>query len=127
LLAEGFAANPAAFIPLQQRLGFSSADTAEACLCSQRQARYWRSVKPDRLATRYLAILAGYLPWDGWQGWEMDRGILFPPGYRTGGIPPGEFFAVVFYRQQLGALRRENQALRDRIEALEGMPSCESL
>jgi hypothetical protein len=68
---------------------------------------------------RLLAILAGFVPWDGWHGWELDNGLLFPPGYRRHGIAPGEFAALVFYRQQVSEQRRVIVAHEARIAALE--------
>lgn len=65
---------------------------------------------------RLPAILAGYVPWEGW---EVHNGYLFPPGYRRGGIRPGEFFAVVFYRQQVAEYQRVNRQLVARVKALE--------
>jgi hypothetical protein len=60
---------------------------------------------------RLLAILAGYVPWDGWQGWEVHGGHLFPPGYAKGGITPGEFFALPYYRQLIGAYQERIRQL----------------
>ncbi|MCK7582779.1 MAG: hypothetical protein MZV65_49320 [Chromatiales bacterium] len=59
------------------------------------------------------------MPWVGWEGWEVHNGLLFPPGYRRGGIPPGEFFALVFYRQQVSEYQRLNARLKAKLEALE--------
>jgi len=90
-----------------------SNDAAAKVLCvSPRTYRRWlASGKPDPTAVKLLAILAGYVPWRGWDGWEVHEGLLFPPGYARGGIPPGEFFALIFYRQQLSWLQRENARL----------------
>ncbi|NEV64679.1 hypothetical protein [Thiorhodococcus minor] len=68
---------------------------------------------------RLLAILAGFVPWVGWDDWEVHNGLLFPPGYRRGGIAPGEFFALVFYRQQVSAYQEANAQLCARIADLE--------
>jgi hypothetical protein len=84
-------------------------------------------------AVRLLAILAGFVPWVGWDGWEVERGLLFPPGYSKHGLLPGEFFALVFYRQQVGEQRRlivereariaeleaQHKALGDRVQRLQ--------
>jgi hypothetical protein len=59
------------------------------------------------------------VPWLGWQGWEVHNGYLFPPGFRQGGIPPGEFFALVFYRQQVSAYQEANARLKTRVQILE--------
>jgi hypothetical protein len=60
---------------------------------------------------RLLAVLAGFVPWDGWDGWEVHRGCFFPPGFSKGGISPGEFQALVFWRQQVSEYRRKNAEL----------------
>jgi len=68
---------------------------------------------------RLLAILAGFVPWAGWDGWEVHKGLLFPPGYERNGIAPGEFFALVYYRQAVGAYRKEVAQLEAQIRRLE--------
>ncbi|NEX19509.1 hypothetical protein G3480_04140 [Thiorhodococcus mannitoliphagus] len=93
---------------------------------SPRTYRRWLSSgNPDPTAVRLLAILAGFVPWSGWDGWEMHNGYLFPPGYQRGGIPPGEFFALVFYRQQVSAYQESNAKLRVELQALKD--ECERL
>ena len=119
-LAEGFAANPSTLSALQHACRFSDADAAAACLVSLRTWRRWRATgRPDPTALRLLAILAGFVPWSGWDGWEVHNGYLFPPGYARGGIPPGEFFALVFYRQQVAAYQQANAHLSAQLQALQ--------
>jgi hypothetical protein len=119
-LSEGFAANLTTLRALQQRLMLSNAETAAMLCVSERTYRRWLvSGQPDPTAVRLLAILAGYVPWEGWDGWEVHNGYLFPPGYTRGGIRPGEFFAVVFYRQQVAEYQRVNRKLTERVQALE--------
>jgi hypothetical protein len=130
LLSEGFAANLTTLRALQQRLMLSNAEAAAMLCVSERTYRRWLvSGQPDPTAVRLLAILAGYVPWDGWDGWEVHNGYLFPPGYSRGGIRPGEFFAVVFYRQQVAEYQRVNRQLAARVQALElaasGAPAAE--
>ena len=120
LRAEGFAANPTTLGALQVACRFTDADAAAACCVSLRTWRRWRATgKPDPTAVRLLAVLAGFVPWVDWDGWEVHNGYLFPPGYRRGGIPPGEFFALVFYRQQVSEYQRLNAALKAQLDALE--------
>lgn len=119
-MAEGFAANLTTLTALQQRLCMSNEQAAAVCCVSDRTYRRWlRSGKPDPCAVRLLAVLAGFVPWVGWDGWEVHNGHLFPPGYRRGGIPPGEFFALVFYRQQVAEYQRVNRSLQARLQAFE--------
>jgi hypothetical protein len=120
LRAEGFAANPTTLGALQLACRFTDEDAAAACCVSLRTWQRWRATgKPDPTAVRLLAILAGFVPWAGWDGWEVHNGLLFPPGYRRGGIPPGEFFALVFYRQQVSEYQQLNARLKAKLEALE--------
>jgi hypothetical protein len=69
---------------------------------------------------RLLAILAGYVPWSGWDGWEVHGGCLFPPEWSRGGLTPGELQALGFLHQSLSAYRCENARLQGRLAALEG-------
>ncbi|MFD2114135.1 hypothetical protein, partial [Thiorhodococcus fuscus] len=120
LLSEGFAANPTTLRVLQKQCRFSDEQAASACLVSLRTYRRWCSTgKPDPTALRLLAILAGYVPWTGWDDWEMHNGYLFPPGYSRNGITPGQFQALLFYRQQVSEYRRLNGELTARVRALE--------
>ena len=97
MLAEGFAANPSTLRALQQRLSLSNADAAATCLVDTRTYRGWlKTGNPNLTAVRLLAILAGFVPW---HGWECHRGCLFPPGFSKGGIGPGDFHALIFWRQ----------------------------
>lgn len=112
VLREGWAANPTVLRELQGRLGLSNAEAAALCGVALRTYRRWRSgANPDASAVRLLAILAGFVPWDGWDGWEVHRGCFFPPGFSKGGISPGEFQALVFWRQMVSEYRRKNAEL----------------
>ena len=98
MLAEGFAANLSTLPALQFRCRLSNEQAAEICGVSLRTYRRWlKTGKPSPLAVRHLAVLTGYVPWDGWQGWEVNAGLLLPPGYSKYGIAPGEFFAILYY------------------------------
>lgn len=85
-----------------------------------RTVRSWLATgTANPAALKLLAVLAGFVPWVGWAGWEVERGLLFPPGYNRGGIQPGEFFALGFYRQQVGEQRRVIVGREARIAELE--------
>jgi hypothetical protein len=112
VLREGWAANPTVLRELQGRCRLSNAAAAALCGVSLRTYRRWRSEgNPDVSAVRLLAVLAGFVPWDGWEGWEVHRGCFFPPGFSKGGISPGEFQALVFWRQMVSEYRRKNAEL----------------
>ena len=119
-LAEGFAANLATFPALQRRCRLSNEKAAALCGVSLRTYRRWlRTGKPSACAVRLLSVLAGYVPWDGWDGWEVHGGLLFPPGYSRHGIAPGEFFAIIYYRQAVSAYRERVEQLEAEIDKLE--------
>lgn len=99
---------------------WTNAETASVLGVHPRTYRGWlASGKAAPAAVRLLAILAGFVPWVGWDGWEVERGFLFPPGYSKHGLLPGEFFALVFYRQQVGEQRRLIVEREARIAELE--------
>lgn len=80
-----------------------------------------RTGRADPAAARLLAIFAGYVPWAGWDGWEVHRCVLFPPGCSRGGIASGDFYAPTFWRQAVSELRRENLALQARVAELQAL------
>lgn len=69
--------------------GLSESDAADFCLVSPHTYRRWLRDRPPRPAmARLMAIRAGYLPWPGWEGWEVHNGLLFPPGFDRHGLGP---------------------------------------
>ena len=66
-----------------------------------------------------MAILAGYVPWHGWDGWEMHNGYLLPTGYTRDGISPGDWFSVVFLKQLVTEQCRQIEALEERVRSLQ--------
>ncbi len=118
-LSQGFAANLATLHALQFRCRLTNDAAAALCGVSVRTYRRWLATgNPNAGAVRLLSILAGYVPWDGWQGWEVHQGLFFPPGYRRNGIAPGEFLALPFYRQSISAYRERVQQLEDELRKL---------
>ncbi len=104
--------------PLLRRLRLTPAAVAHLCGVSPRTLRRWLQTGDAHPSTlRLLAILAGYVPWAGWQDWEVDNGYLFPPGFRRGGISPGEFWAIPYYRQAHQAYRERTQTLEVELAA----------
>jgi len=107
LLQDGYLGNLPTLRELQLFAGLGTKHAAAACLVSPETFRRWRSDRrPNPTATRLLAILAGYVPWRGWAGWEVHNGLLFPPGYSRHGIAPGDIMALPFTLQLLGEYRR---------------------
>jgi hypothetical protein len=89
LLAEGFAANLSTLKDLQRRCRLTNSEAAKLCGVPLRTYRRWSAHgNPHPGAVRLLALLAGFVPFEGWQGWEFDNGCLFPPGYAKNGLTP---------------------------------------
>jgi hypothetical protein len=104
---------------LQQLLGFTVGQSAQACFVSEATYRRWLADRrPSKSAVRIMAMLAGYLPWPGWDGWVMDGGYLFPPGFTKHGITPGQIHAHVFTQQLLTEYRRRHDELEKELELL---------
>ena len=113
LLAQGWAGNVTTLRELQFFAGLSSESAASSLLVSPETFRRWRRDRhANPTAVRLLSVLAGYLPWNHWYGWEMHAGCLFPPGNTRNGLLPGEIIAMPFVYQLVGEYRREIEALR---------------
>ncbi len=80
LLHAGWLGNVTSLSQLQLLAGLSNKDAARTCFVSPETYRRWRTDRAaNRTAVRLLAVLAGYVPWTGWHGWEVHKGYLFPP------------------------------------------------
>ncbi|BAO44393.1 hypothetical protein [Thiolapillus brandeum] len=98
---------------LQHRAKLTNEQAALLCGVTVRTWRRWKkdnSAQPAAL--RLMAILAGHVPWSGWDGWEMHNGYLFPPGFSRNGILPGHLLAIHYERQLLSLLKDELRQLR---------------
>ncbi len=112
ILHQGYLGNVTMLRDLQHLAGLTTHDAAAACLVSPGTFRRWRSDRvPNPTAVRLLAILAGYLPWPGWQGWEMHNGYLFPPGYDRHGLSPGEVLEMPFIYQLVADYQRRSRGV----------------
>ena len=108
LLHAGYLGKLANTRMLQHVAGLADDQAAQLLFVSKQTYRRWGADRPVNLtAMRLLAIFAGYLPWNGWQGWEMHDGCLFPPGYTRGGLRPGDVMALPFLYQLLDEYKRQ--------------------
>ena len=115
ILQEGFKGNLTTLRELQLVAGLSAEDAAHICMVSPSTFRRWRADRrPNPTALRLLSIMAGYVPWRGWDGWEIHNSVLFPPGYSRHGIRPGDILALPFTLQLLAEYRRQLQEVRER-------------
>ena len=72
-----------------------------------------------------IRVHAGYLPWQGWDGWQVDNGYLFPPGFRRHGLKPGDINALPYLLQLVAEYQRKERDLRtmyDQAETCQQMP-----
>lgn len=100
LLRAGFLTRSVNIRTLQLLAGLSTPEAADFCRVPFHTFRRWRTSRPPNpTAVRLMAIRAGYLPWPGWDGWEMHEGLLFPPGMDRHGIAPAQITALPFLLQ----------------------------
>lgn len=113
-------ATPLDFRALQFAAGLSDPVAAGLCGVSDRSWRRWRSQGcPEVAAVRLLAVMAGYIPWPGWAGWEMHRGCLFPPGLTRHGLYPGDIVHLPYWQ---ALARRQEPAGADGQNATSSWP-----
>jgi len=124
LLAEAFQGNLTTLPELQLYCRYTDRQAARMCCVSAETYRRWRGDRtPNPTAIRLMAILAGYVPWPGWDGWEVHNGSLFPPGYRRHGINPGQILAIPFREQLVTEYQRQLTALRQGLSESPAEPS----
>lgn len=111
LLRDGFEGDLTMLRALQLRCRMTDAQAAAFCLVSPDTYRRWgKDRPPNPTAVRLMAIRAGYVPWPGWDNWEVQNGRLFPPGYTRHGISAGDIQALPFLRQLLAEYERQVKA-----------------
>jgi len=114
-LEEAFLGNLTTLHALQHRCKMTDKQSASFLGVSPETYRRWRTDrKPSLAAVKLMAIMAGYVPWTGWENWEVHGGQLFPPGYTRHGFTPGDIFSITFLRQSVRAyrLRAEEQEVQ---------------
>lgn len=120
LLFEGWAGNAATLDALVQRARLSDTTLKTLLGIGDSTLYKWRKGAPIPIAyVRLLAVIAGYLPWHEWKGWEIHNGYLFPPGYTRNGISCGDFWARVYEKQLLSEYKRQIDELQTRLRFLE--------
>jgi hypothetical protein len=113
ILQEAYQGNLTTLPELQLRCRLTDVSAANLCHVSPETYRRWKRDRlPNPTAVRLMAILAGYVPWPGWDGWEVHNGYLFPPGYVDRGITPGQILATPFREQLLSLYQRQLTELR---------------
>ena len=87
--------------------------------------RWKRTGRPPQWARLLLAMRAGFMPWEGWEGWRIEPGGILPPAYFDRPLSPGEVMGMFFTRQEVAAHRaRERQfwALADQAQTSQELP-----
>ncbi len=104
---------------LQHRCRMTDQQAASFLGVSQETFRRWRTDrKPNQAAVKLMAVMAGYVPWFGWEDWEVHDGHLFPPGYTRHGFTPGDIFSITFLRQSAQEYRRKAENIEQQINDL---------
>jgi transcriptional regulator with XRE-family HTH domain len=98
--------NLSSLADLQYRCRFSHSEAAAFLGVTVRTYRRWLASEPPPWARLLLAIRAGFVPWDGWQDWQVVNEGIIPPGY-SDPVAPGDIMAVPFQLQQIAELRRQ--------------------
>lgn len=128
LLQDAFLGDLTTLRLLQRRCRFTDRQAADFCLVALDTYRRWgRDRSPSPTAVRLLAIRAGFVPWPGWEGWEVDNGRLFAPGYSRGGLTPGDLNALPFRMQLLAEYERQIRAfwaLADQGDIAQDLPAA---
>lgn len=113
ILADAYQGNLTTLRELQLRLQVTEPQAAALCCVSPETYRRWiRDRTPNPTAVRLMAILAGYVPWPGWQDWEVHNGHLFPPGFTRYGLRPGHILAIPYQNQLVSLYQRQLRELR---------------
>lgn len=95
-------------------------DNQTASVLDVSAVTWWRyrqgKQRPPRAVCGFLYVLAGHLPWPGWQGSFVNRREqrLYIDEYRFG-LDLGDLRAYWWQVRELAVLRRENAALRQQV------------
>ncbi|OOZ40288.1 hypothetical protein BOW53_08245 [Solemya pervernicosa gill symbiont] len=109
VLEDAYAGKMSSLREIQFRTtGLTNEQAADFCFVTPRTWRRWRAeMNPNPLALRLLSILGGYVPWTGWERWEVRNGYMFPPGYEKHGVLPGHILAIPFAQQLITSYQRQ--------------------
>ena len=122
----GLRMDRATFEECRYDAGLSVPGTAEYLGVTVRTVQRWRKGGAPDWALFMLRVRAGHMPWPGWEGWQIDNGYLFPPGFTRHGISPGDISALPFLYQLLAEYKaqvRSFNALHDQSETCRDIPS----
>lgn len=125
-LNQGFQGDRAAVRELWRLIGLNVEECAALCLVSPETFRRWLSDRPPPVPyVRLLAILAGYVPWPGWEGWICRDGKLYAPR-ASKGIGPDELMGLPYLQAMAQQYQRKDR-IRKRHEPPEHFEAVISL
>jgi hypothetical protein len=105
LLDDGWTGKLPSLGYVQTVAGLSNSDAAKLCGVSPETYRRWRTDrKPPLYAWRLLTIMAGYVPWTGWEHWFYNRfDQTLNKHDLKDGFAPGQIWEFVFLRHRYKA------------------------
>jgi len=125
LLHLGFMGDLTTLRNLQYSLRYTNQQAADFVGVSKETYRRWRTDrKPNVSAVKLLSVMAGKVPWTGWENWEVHNGLLFPPQYSKG-LSPGQIMAMHYDLQQLAYLKmrvRQFESMHDQSQTANTFP-----
>ena len=106
---------------VQTVIGVDNKEAALLCCVSPHTYRRWKSDRqPNKCALRLLGVIAGYVPWAGWNGWfynPFDQ-KLYHQDLKYG-FSPDELISSWYIRQAKEAYEREVLHLRQMVKDYE--------
>ncbi|MBI4005551.1 MAG: hypothetical protein HY356_02680 [Gammaproteobacteria bacterium] len=100
--------------------GLNDTAAADFCFVSPHTYRRWRTDrKPNPCAVRLLAILAGYVPWSGWEKWFYNHydQKLYCHDLKYG-FSPSDFYSYHYLKLAYESLQEEVLYLRQQLKDL---------
>ena len=110
-LVDWLAANGRDFTQIRLESFLDRQGVLDALEVSARTFRRWEQQQSyPRWAVKVVAVEAGYLVRDGWQGWQVGRdGLLYSPELRDG-FAPQDIISIAYLQQRCAELERRNAA-----------------
>lgn len=125
MLREGFEGRNQSLAPLMLLAGLNQLATAEFLQVNVRTLHRWETTgRPDPTASKLLAVMAGFLPWPDWVGWEMHTGCLFAPGQHRRGMDASRIENMIIINELNDTLKRDNERLQAELDQARQRPKA---
>jgi len=80
-------------------------EVVRVCRVNERTVRRWRCHDTyPAWAYKLMGYHAGFFIWDGWDGWYIEDGLIYPPQYKHG-FTPNDVAMMGFMRAELNSYR----------------------